>query len=90
VIVVAIGWRGALRPRPVPGRFPGRGAALWAGLIAAGSAWELAAFLQQPGLRTASHAHPTISALTDPLFASYAGRSALAVWLGIGWVLVRR
>jgi hypothetical protein len=91
VIVVAIGWRGPLRSRPVPGRLPGRGAALWAGLIAAGSAWELAAFFQQPGLRTASYAHPTISVLTDPLLASHAGRSAaLAAWLAIGWFLVRR
>jgi len=91
VIVVTIGWRGPLRPLPEPGSLPGRGTALWAGLIAAGSAWELASFIQQPGLRTASYAHPTISALTDPLFVSHAGRSAtLAVWLAIGWFLVRR
>lgn len=91
VIVVAIGRRGPLRPRQDPGSLPRPGMALWAGLITAGSAWELAAFLQQPSLRTASYAHPTISALTDPLFASHAGRSAvLAVWLAIGWFLVRR
>ena len=91
VIVVTTGWRGPLRPRADPGRLPAPGTALWADLVTAGSAWELAAFFQQPSLRTASYAHPRISALTDPLLASHTGRSAvLAAWLAVGWFLVRR
>ena len=90
-VVVAVGWRGPLRRRPDPGRLPMPGAALWAGLLVAGGLWELASLLQQPDLTTTSYAHPTVSALTDPLLVSHAGRSvALAVWLAIGWLLVER
>jgi hypothetical protein len=89
--VVAVGWRGPLRRRPDPGPLPLPGAMLWAGVLVAGSAWELASLLQQPDLTTDSYAHPTISALTDPLFGSHGGRSvALAAWLVAGWLLARR
>jgi hypothetical protein len=58
--------------------------------VAAGL-WELSALVLQPDLDTTSSAHPTISALTDPLLTSHAGRSvALAVWVAVGWFLVRR
>ena len=70
---------------------PGPGAALWGGVLLAGGLWELGSLAQQPGLDVTSYAHPTISALTDPVLASHPGRSlALAVWLLIGWYLVRR
>lgn len=89
--VVAIGWRGPLRPRTDPGKLPARGAALWAGLLVAGGLWELAALFLQPSLTTTSNAHPTISALTDPLLTSHTGRSAaLAIWVAIGWFLAER
>jgi len=89
--VVVVGWRGPLRRRPDPGKLPLPGAAAWAGLLVAGGLWELASLLQQPDLTTTSYAHPTVSALTDPLLASHGGRSvALAVWLVIGWFLVER
>jgi hypothetical protein len=89
--VVAIGWRGPLRPRRDPGRLPVPGTALWAGLLAAAGSWELAALFLQPSLTTTSYAHPTISGLTDPLLASHAGRSvALAIWVAIGWFLAQR
>jgi hypothetical protein len=90
-VVVVTGWRGPLRHRPVPGQLPLPGSALWAGLLAAGGLWELASLLQQPSLTATSYAHPTISALTDPLLASHAGRSvAIGIWLVIGWFLVER
>ncbi len=90
-VVVVAGWRGPLRYRPVPGRLPLPGSALWAGLLAAGGLWELASLFQQPSLTTTSYGHPTISALTDPLLTSHAGRSvAIGIWLMIGWFLVDR
>lgn len=89
--VVTIGWRGPLRQRPLSGRLTRSGAALWGALLVAGGLWELAALLQQPSLTVSSYAHPTISALTDPLLATHAGRSvALAIWLALGWFLVER
>ena len=89
--VVAVGWRGPLRPRPDPGKLPRRGVMLWAGLLVAIGLWELAALFLQPGLAVTSYAHPTISALTDPLLTSHAGRSvALAIWVTIGWFLAER
>jgi hypothetical protein len=90
-LVVAIGWHGPLRIRPIR---PGRsrpGALLWIAVLVAGGLWELSALLQQPSLDTTSYAHPTISALTDPVLGSHLGRSAvLAAWLLLGWWLVGR
>lgn len=89
--VVAVGWRGPLRHRPVPAKLPRRGVVLWGGLLVAAGAWELAAYSQQPSLTAISYAHPTISALTDPLLVPYPGRAAaLAIWLAAGWFLVWR
>lgn len=90
-LVVAIGWHGPLRARQVPARLARPGAAAWALLLVAGSLWELTSLIEQPSLTTTSSAHPTISALTDPLLASGPGRSiALAAWLVIGWLVVER
>ena len=53
--------------------------------------WELSALVQQPSLTADSYAHPTISSLADPLLGSHPGRSlALAIWLGLGWLVVRQ
>ena len=90
-LMVAIGWQGPLRRRePLTGA-PLRRAWLWAVVLMSGGLWELNSLLQQPHLTTDSFAHPTISALTDPLLASHPGRSvALGVWLLIGWFVVGR
>ena len=89
--MVAIGWQGPLRRRaPLAGE-PLRRAWLWAVVLVTGGLWELNSLLQQPHLTTDSYAHPTISALTDPLLASHPGRSiALGAWLVIGWFVVGR
>jgi hypothetical protein len=90
-LMVAVGWQGPLRQRqPLTGQ-PLRRAWLWAVALVTGGVWELSSLLQQPRLTTDSYAHPTISALTDPLLASHPGRSVvLGLWLLIGWFLVGR
>jgi hypothetical protein len=91
VVVVAIGWHGPVRSRPEAGPLPRTGAALWFGVLLAGGIWEIWNLSHQPSLDTDSYAHPTISALSDPLLASHPGRSLmLGVWLLLGWYLVRR
>lgn len=91
VIVVLIGWQGPLLYRSARGRLPVVGTALWAGVLVLGCLWELVSLLRQPSLTITSYAHPTVSALTDPVLANAGGRSAvLAGWLALGWYLVRR
>jgi hypothetical protein len=91
VAVVVIGWRGPVRRRPDRGPLPRAGTALWGGVLLAGGLWELASLARQPSLDVTSWAHPTISALTDPVLAGHPGRSLLlGVWLLIGYYLVRR
>jgi len=90
-LMVAVGWQGPLRHRQAPGARSLRRAWLWAVVLVTGGLWELSSLLQQPHLTTDSYAHPTISALTDPLLVSHPGRSvALGAWLLIGWFLVGR
>jgi hypothetical protein len=90
-LMVAIGWQGPLRDRAQLTGNALRRVWLWAVVLVAGGLWELSSLLQQPHLTTDSYAHPTISALTDPLLASHPGRSlALGGWLLIGWFLAGR
>jgi hypothetical protein len=90
-LVVAIGWPGPLRLRPGLTGTARHRSWLWAVIVIVGGLWELSSLLQQPHLTTDSYAHPTISALTDPLLASHPGRSvALGAWLLIGWFLAGR
>jgi hypothetical protein len=63
----------------------------WILVFVALGLWELTNLLLQPSLTTDSQAHPTLSVLTDPVLGSHLGRSiGLALWLGLGWFLVRR
>jgi hypothetical protein len=90
-LVVATGWQGPLRYRPALTGTAQRRSWPWAVIVIVGGIWELSSLLQQPHLTTDSYAHPTISALTDPLLVSHPGRSAvLALWLLTGWYLVGR
>jgi hypothetical protein len=90
-LMLAIGWQGPVRRRAELTGQALRRSWLWAAVLVTGGLWELTSLLQQPHLTTDSYAHPTISALTDPLLASHPGRTvALACWLLIGWFLVGR
>jgi hypothetical protein len=89
--VLALVWRGPPHLRPAPGRLDPGGALAWASVFVALALWELTELLLQPSLTTDSHAHPTLSVLTDPVLATHPGRSvALLLWLGFGWFLVKR
>ncbi len=90
-LMVAIGWQGPLRRRAALTGLALRRAWLWGVVIVAGGLWELSSLLQQPNLTTDSYAHPTISALTDPVLGSHPGRSLIiAAWLLIGWWMAGR
>jgi hypothetical protein len=90
-LMIAIGWQGPLRSRPPLRGKPLRRAWLWAVVLVSGGLLELGSLLEQPHLTTDSYAHPTVSALTDPLLASHPGRSAvLGGWLLAGWFLAGR
>lgn len=90
-LVGAIGWQGPLRHRPGLTGTAQRRSWLWAVIVVVGGSWELSSLLQQPHLTTDSYAHPTVSALTDPLLAGHPGRSlVLAGSLLIGWLLAGR
>ena len=87
---VVTGWRRPAR-RPVPGPLPRAGVVAWAAVLAAGGLWELWSLFQQASLTVTSYAHPTLSALTDPVLATAPGRAlVLAGWLLLGGYLVRR
>jgi hypothetical protein len=90
-LAVAVGWQGPLRRRAaLTGRALSR-AWVWAVILVTGGLWELSSLLQQPHLTTDSHAHPTVSALADPLLASHPGRSlAIGGWLLTGYFLAGR
>lgn len=91
VLMIAIGWRGPLRQRAALTGQALHRAWLWGVVVVAGGLWELSSLLQQPSLTTDSYAHPTISALTDPLLTSHPGRSLiLGIWLLLGWFLAGR
>jgi hypothetical protein len=90
-LVVLAGWQPPRRPRPDGGPLPRTGVLLWGGVLVAGGLWELWSLFQQPAMDTTSYAHPTISALTDPVLAAQPGRALLlGGWLLLGWYLVRR
>jgi hypothetical protein len=87
----------ALDRRPTPPRSPAaaprvrRTALAWGTLALLAAGWDLAAWLQQPAYDVASHAHPTVSLLLDPVTAPLPGRFvAWCCWLYVGYRLVRR
>ncbi|MFP3465190.1 hypothetical protein [Leifsonia sp. SIMBA_070] len=68
-----------------------RAAVLWSAVIAAGCAWEIAAFFLGRGLPDREQEFPALSDLLDPLIAWPPARAVLvALWLLGGYALVRR
>lgn len=86
----------AVLHRPVAGppttQPPVRRAALaWATVLALVAVWDLVAWVQQPAYNVASHDHPTISILLDPVTEPLVPRfAAWCCWLYVGVRLVRR
>ncbi len=59
---------------------------LWAGALAATVGWELFCYFASP-----RGAHPTLSSMLDTVDGHRPGHAlAFAVWLWLGWMLVRR
>jgi hypothetical protein len=88
----AVVWAWRVPPRHRADRpLPGRWLLTWVGLFVGLAIWELVSLAFQPSLSVGSPGHPTISTLTNPLFAHSAGRIvALAAWLAVGWYLLER
>jgi hypothetical protein len=88
---VLVAWRVSAGSDSEPERLSRAGVALWALVWAGASVWELTALYLQPNLDTDSYAHPTLTYLANPIFASVPGRSAVIFgWLAFGWYLARR
>jgi hypothetical protein len=74
----------------VAGRPVRRTALAWGALVGLAFALELVAWLQQPAYNVGSRDHPTISLLLDPALEPWPVRfAAWAVWLWVGWRVVR-
>jgi hypothetical protein len=91
LVGVMSAWRASPRPSAQAAPMHAGGAAAWAAVFVVLALWELGALLLQPSLTMGSPLHPTISVLLDPALGSHLGRSVgFAVWLALGWFLVRR
>ncbi|MFI5100808.1 MAG: hypothetical protein ACHQE5_09905 [Actinomycetes bacterium] len=89
VVVLALGWRGPLRPSEVPAPIGRRSAWAWSLVLVTAGCWELVALLLQPNLQQGSADHPTVSFLMDTVLAGHLGRSVtLLLWLALGWFLL--
>jgi hypothetical protein len=91
LVGVLSAWRSPPRPSVEVPPIHASGAAAWVAVFVLLALWELSALLLQPALTIDSPAHPTISVLLDPVLGSHLGRSVgFAVWLALGWFLVRQ
>ena len=91
LVGVMSAWRASPRPSAQAAPIHVGGVAAWAAVFVVLALWELGALLLQPSLTMGSPLHPTISVLLDPALGSHLGRSVgFAVWLALGWFLVRR
>lgn len=79
-------WGRAAVPAPDA---PPRAWLVWPTVLVSGALFELFNFVQQPDVDTDSRAHPTVSALVDPLLAGHVTRAVAAgLWVAAGFVLV--
>jgi hypothetical protein len=84
VVAIVVGTR--RRSPAVPPTALGPGLAVWAVLLLALGAWELAAFLQHPRAD-----HPTLSSIAGGLLEAHPARAAaFLLWLALGLDLARR
>ncbi|MGA3147962.1 MAG: hypothetical protein ABSF33_10845 [Acidimicrobiales bacterium] len=89
--VMAVRMRSWWRPAPVVGSgepvpTPDRLWSAWAATAALVAGWEVYCYTAAPRSQ-----HPTLSSLLDGLDSSHAGKAlAFALWLALGWYLVRR
>jgi hypothetical protein len=91
LVGVSSAWQARSTPPAQAAPIHAGGAAAWAALFVVLALWELSALLLQPSITMGSPLHPTISVLLDPALGSQLGRSVgFAVWLALGWLLVRR
>lgn len=68
---------------------PGGAVVPWVGALAALVLWELATYAA--GFAAGRHAFPTVSSLADQAFRWRGAKAALfALWLAMGWGLVRQ
>jgi hypothetical protein len=83
-LVLAVRTSGATRTDSydVPTRGSG---AIWLALVVVAAGWELNAYFSSP-----RSAHPTLSVIADNVMSVRPGRALVfALWLALGWVLVR-
>ena len=86
ILVLAATSATALRTSPALPAISTPGLAGWAGLLAAIVAFQVANFVQSP-----RDTYPTVSSLINMVFDAHAVRAGgFAVWLAIGWYLLRR
>ncbi len=68
---------------------PGGAVVPWIGAVAALVVWELVTYAA--GFAAGRHAFPTVSSLADQAFRWRGAKAALfALWLALGWGLVRQ
>lgn len=85
LILLGVSWRRSRLGAPSwPERRPARsGLVVWASLIGALAAWELAAYLLSP-----RRAHPTLSSISDDLTSGHPTRALVfAIWVVLGWIV---
>lgn len=89
VLVVRAGRGSPSRSSLSSGRRTGR-VWPWPVVVVLGCLVELADFLAQPDPQTDNPDHPTLSSIVDPLLDARPVRAvAVAVWVGLGWLLLR-
>jgi hypothetical protein len=92
LVALALVWRVGRSPLELasgPNLARGRGWLAWPVVLVVGCLFELFNFVLQPDPQTDSYAHPTISALVDPMLGWPLSRAvAAALWLAIGIWLV--
>lgn len=89
VLALVLVWR---QGEPAPADTPplGWGALVWVALALTWCGWELVSFVHEVNVDDVSIGHPTLSDIVEPLLDNRIVRwIVLAVWIGVGYGLVR-